>query len=503
MFNSWKEACKQVLKAQEYKCELHGQNSRLEKEVLQLQGELQVLRTGLRFSPHIISETQSDSISPSDSVSQIGSGSNAVQHAWCTIKANARAIANRDLLPLPIPRDTPILMKKKTKTFFTKYHLKQWTDTVHKLKEQEPLLALCAAHWKAEHVLNTILTGITESNQNATMRRDNASDLDDPAVSLPNPSSKTNTSSSKHRLSNPSPTKPKKKKKTGKEKDIKGSEKASPPSITIDDDAINRQLNLSTENPGTAAAATEPQDKPSPPLDLAIPAIPLTPERIDIDLINVNPSYSSLKDEFSGSHHTNTVAVELLTAFEADPDFQSGEPTQDTLSFLDHIETTDPNSPNFSEDDLYGSWGHYQFTAGSQMISTVLTSWKSAIKPKSFLSDVYIELLVDKLLDLWKDAGGSISKGKGTNKDSALGTTLPTSDIIQMQAPSTQHAEPEDMLVDATASSSGESSESAVKTASMDVQKILQALQKDELKAWINDHNISTPTSGYHFISIT
>lgn len=47
MFNSWKEACKQVLKAQEYERELHGQNSRLEKEVLQLRGELQVLRTGL------------------------------------------------------------------------------------------------------------------------------------------------------------------------------------------------------------------------------------------------------------------------------------------------------------------------------------------------------------------------------------------------------------------------------------------------------------------------
>ena len=43
MFNSWKEACKQVLKAQEYKRELHGQNSQLEKEVLALRGELQVL----------------------------------------------------------------------------------------------------------------------------------------------------------------------------------------------------------------------------------------------------------------------------------------------------------------------------------------------------------------------------------------------------------------------------------------------------------------------------
>jgi len=40
---------------------------------------------------------------------------------------------------------------------------------------------------------------------------------------------------------------------------------AAPPSITIDDDTINKQLGLSTENAGTATAATESQDKPNPP----------------------------------------------------------------------------------------------------------------------------------------------------------------------------------------------------------------------------------------------
>lgn len=60
------------------------------------------------------------------------------------------------------------------------------------------------------------------------------------------------------------------------------------------------------------------------------------------------------------------------------------------------------------------------------------------------------------------------------DKDGALGASLPTSHDIPMQAASTQHAEPEAMLVDATASSSGESGESAVKTASVDVRKILQ-----------------------------
>jgi hypothetical protein len=104
---------------------------------------------------------------------------------WRAIKANARAIASHDLLPLPLPCDTPFSTKKKTKTFFTKYYLKHWTDAVLKLEEQEPLLALCAAHWKAEHILNIILTGSSESNPQASTRREDVSDLDDPAVPHP------------------------------------------------------------------------------------------------------------------------------------------------------------------------------------------------------------------------------------------------------------------------------------------------------------------------------
>jgi hypothetical protein len=86
-------------------------------------------------------------------------------------------------------------------------------------------LALCAAHWKAEHVLNTILTGSFESNQKASGRREDASDLDDPAIPPPTPSLKANASSSKRCLSNPSPSKPKKKKKVGKEKGAMDSKK--------------------------------------------------------------------------------------------------------------------------------------------------------------------------------------------------------------------------------------------------------------------------------------
>jgi len=323
------------------RCSSYGENFKFcerassEYQVLESYFSLKILH---RFGPCIILETRSNSVSPSDSVSQVGSGSianfpvqhtfsqpsiqpphyshkilwmledcqkdshnivtesnksrpameKAVQHEdgmlinageWHAIKVNVRVIASRDLLPLPIPCNTPISMKKKTKTYFTRYYLKQWNDAVLKLEEQEPLLALCAAHWKAEHVLNTILTGTSESNQKASMRRDDTSDLEDTAIPPPTSPSKTNTSSSKRRLLNPSLSKPKKK-KTGKEKGAKDSVKrmsmvsfymvytnviiiAAPPSITINNDTINKQLGLSMENAGTAAAATESRDKPN------------------------------------------------------------------------------------------------------------------------------------------------------------------------------------------------------------------------------------------------
>jgi hypothetical protein len=100
-------------------------------------------------------------------------------------------------------------------------------------------------------------------------------------------------------------------------------------------------------------------------------------------------------------------------------------------AFLERIETADPNSPDLSDDDNNESWGHYQFTSGQMTCSSVLTSWSSvggtkgacrliaaaiktckvarhicfsrAIEPTSYLSDVYLELVVGSLWSLWKN----------------------------------------------------------------------------------------------------
>lgn len=80
---------------------------------------------------------------------------------WSAIKATARLV-KMDLLSLPPPRDRRAKGQKKTKTYFRSFHRKEWDAAIEKMESHQPLLALCAAHWKADHVLgSTLLVPIT------------------------------------------------------------------------------------------------------------------------------------------------------------------------------------------------------------------------------------------------------------------------------------------------------------------------------------------------------
>jgi len=119
---------------------------------------------------------------------------------------------------------------------------------------------------------------------------------------------------------------------------------------------------------------------------------------------------------------------------EKNPTFNSQPPSTEMEQFIARIETSDPNSTELAEDDSNANWGHYQFTAGSMTVQTVLTSWSSVgntetarkliaaairtcktarficfqrnVAVTSYLSDIYLENILDRLWTLWKDAGG-------------------------------------------------------------------------------------------------
>jgi hypothetical protein len=119
---------------------------------------------------------------------------------------------------------------------------------------------------------------------------------------------------------------------------------------------------------------------------------------------------------------------------QAHPSFGLGQPSSAVTSFISRIENADPNSPDMSEDDTNESWGHYQFTSGDMKCTTVLTSWgdignvdaarrliAAAIKTckvaryicfqrgvdtASYLSDMYLGIVIERLWKFWQDAGG-------------------------------------------------------------------------------------------------
>jgi hypothetical protein len=80
---------------------------------------------------------------------------------WAAIKATAHLV-KMELLALPVPQDQRAKDQKKTKIYFQSFHWTEWEAAIQKMESQQPLLALCAAHWKADHVLgNTLLVPIT------------------------------------------------------------------------------------------------------------------------------------------------------------------------------------------------------------------------------------------------------------------------------------------------------------------------------------------------------
>jgi hypothetical protein len=127
-------------------------------------------------------------------------------------------------------------------------------------------------------------------------------------------------------------------------------------------------------------------------------------------------------------------AIDLLNAMEQNPDFKRGATPHLTTTFLLRIENADPNSLDISEDDSGSNWGHLQFTGGAMTIRSVLTSWECVgstetareliaaaiktckvarnfcyqrnIQTSSYLSDAYLQEMVEKVWMLWNQTGG-------------------------------------------------------------------------------------------------
>ncbi|RDB18065.1 hypothetical protein Hypma_000932 [Hypsizygus marmoreus] len=337
------------------------------------------------------------------------------------IKNTARMVKH-DLLHLPVIKDAKLV--PGLKKYYLEYYRPQWNQAIARLESQQPLLSLCASHWKAEHVMSTALrsdsrartisTPIAPSAPIAASNIDsdaqNGSEDDDDAGSYighvdPRPASRQ----SKKRPDPPSPPKAPKVKKSRSGSKSAGSKSAlrarGESSATAkrpgkdsrkrkDQDCDNSQnANDASSTVGSIAPESTITSKSD---TMAIPTVPNAPTGstnglevdmvsavnasdvtshpkpgyVDVGFIHVNASY-----KFSRNYPNLPFAIDLLNAMEANPDFKHGPSSAEVLAFLARISDADPNAPDLEEDDDNANWGHYQLQGGSMTSSTVLTSW--------------------------------------------------------------------------------------------------------------------------------
>ena len=115
--------------------------------------------------------------------------------------------------------------------------------------------------------------------------------------------------------------------------------------------------------------------------------------------------------------------------------FKQGPPSENVTMLLNNLQYADPSSPDINEDNQCQSWGHDQFTAGGISPSSLLTTWQDignvttafklvaaalktfqearlmcvnagVSKMSNFVSDVYLEQVLERLEKCWVDAGG-------------------------------------------------------------------------------------------------
>lgn len=81
-------------------------------------------------------------------------GSTVDASVYDLIRSSAQSIVTALLIPLK-PHSFP--KGKKLTPYFQANHQQAWTNAILQLEKQQPLLALCADHWKAKHILQSVL----------------------------------------------------------------------------------------------------------------------------------------------------------------------------------------------------------------------------------------------------------------------------------------------------------------------------------------------------------
>ncbi|KAH9946555.1 hypothetical protein B0H21DRAFT_858564 [Amylocystis lapponica] len=440
------------------------------------------------------------------------------------IRTTARQIRAR-LLNLPPPKDKTFRHPPpKTKTYYWTHHRGKWNEAVRDLKRNHSLLMLRSHHWKAEHVLGAVLlsgqstvkaskyrlgkgTGVDDDSDDQVDELFDELDTISPAtdgssaiILMPPPTATISVASKRPRIQSKSASDRTASKKLKTTTANNGEEKGH----EIDSNNAGSLVGQL----GSAKAAALLQ---LPSITFLEPSATMKTPPLDVSFIQVDLSLDNISavilQEFPGMQ----CGIELLDAMKIDPDFGAAHsPSPNTLIFIEHIERADPNAPGLDEDDTGVSWGHSQFTAGSMTCSTVLTSWASIgnsatarrlitasiktcrvawhicyvknINTEVYLSDAYLENVLELLWKLWRESGGPTPKGKNVAR---APSPQPSASGRQLSPPPPSLTNENEHVKNAGPLVTQSANHTAV------LQTYIGSLTKDELLDWIKEQNLT------------
>ncbi|EGO22821.1 hypothetical protein SERLADRAFT_439590 [Serpula lacrymans var. lacrymans S7.9] len=255
-----------------------------------------------------------------------------------TIKATTRVAQNKlEQLPLPKCRS-----QKWSRNYYLSAYPAQWAAIIQEMDQQQPLLALCSNHWKAEHVLGQMLRSSKLVDEVAINNNDEDATLI-AILSGTGTGTGTGAKAQKRRQARSSVSE-----MARKQRPVSS---AAPEAMSEVQMRMDNSSSDALMPPPTTGQFSVPIQKSLPPPSFLSVSSNKGSKKYDVDFIEVSSSILDLKTIITRDFDSNSFGINLLDAVELSTDFSPGPPSSLMLEFIECIKRADPNSPEFDEDD--------------------------------------------------------------------------------------------------------------------------------------------------------
>ncbi|KAI9436340.1 hypothetical protein H4582DRAFT_2078957 [Lactarius indigo] len=320
----------------------------------------------------------------------------------------------------------------RIKTFIKKHFAAEYGRAVLDLEAEQKLLCLCSAHWKADAMITKVFVQRAKAKAEAnsappTSQQFNQS-LEPPTAFIPQIQEVAPTKAAKRAFElSPGPKSPSASHAQKRSKDN------TVPVVSGQKTANSTVPSIQNHRP-TARKIT--------PTFLSCTKVTCAePAATSLRSLHVDPSVNNLIAVLTSEFPSLTNAPPLLRSMNTQSLFKEGEPSKQVATLLERVQFADPCSPDIDKDNTCQSWGHYQFTAGGISPASSLTNWQevgnvatafklvaAAIKmcqearlmcsnagtpmTSGFISDIYLEKILECLENCWVAAGGVLTSQK-------------------------------------------------------------------------------------------